>query len=86
MPQPIVLPGGSGYLEMPVADDGYISALICHRPDGSVWQALPPDGDQDAWVTVSLEGDNTVVANSWSGWRVHFDLATGTETARHFTK
>ena len=63
-----------------------ISAVICRRPDGSESQALPPDGDRDAWLTVSLEGDNTVVANSWSGWRVQFDPATGAETARHFTK
>ena len=48
-------------------------------------KVLPPDGDGDAWVTVFLEGD-AVVANSWSCWRVLYDMTTGTETARHFTK
>jgi hypothetical protein len=82
----IALPGDTGYLDLPDTADGYISAVICRRPDGSGWQALPPEGDQDAWVTVSLEDDSTVVANSWSGWRGHLDPATGTETARHFTE
>jgi hypothetical protein len=82
----IALPDASGHLELVGADDGYISAVVCRRPDGSArWQALPPDGDGDAWVAVGLEG-GTVVASSWSGWRVHYDLTTGTETARHFTK
>jgi hypothetical protein len=48
-------------------------------------KVLPPDGDGDAWVTVFLEGD-AVAANSWSCWRVLYDMTTGTETARHFTK
>jgi hypothetical protein len=74
-----------GQLELPDTGDGYISAVICRRPDGSVgWQAPPPEGDGDAWVTVFLEGD-AVVANSWSWWRVLYDMTTGTETARHFT-
>jgi hypothetical protein len=80
------LPNDRGQLELPDTGDGYISAVICRRPDGSVgWQALPPEGDGDAWVTVFLEGD-AVVANSWSCWRVLYDMTTGTETARHFTK
>ncbi len=83
----IALPRDGGYVELPDTGDGYIYAVICHRPDGSVgWQAMPPNGERDAWVNVSLEGDTTVVAPSWSGWRVHFDAATGTETGRHFTK
>ena len=82
----ISLPDGSGQLELPDAEDGYVSAVICKRPDGTVrWRALPPEGASDAWVTIRLDGDE-VVTNSWSCWRVRFDLATGTETGRLFTK
>ena len=49
------------------------------------WQARPPKGEGDAWVTVVLE-DDMVVATSCSSWRVHYDVASGLETARHFTK
>jgi hypothetical protein len=77
---------GAGHLELPDTQDGYTSAVIRRTPDGSVaWQVLPPDGDGDAWVDVSLRG-HIVVATSWSGWLVEFDVSTGTERARHFTK
>jgi hypothetical protein len=86
MPQRIALPDGSGYVELPQTGDGYISAVVCRRADGSIgWQALPPDGDSDAWVTVVLDGD-TLVANSCSCWRFRYDWTTGSETARQFTK
>ncbi|HVQ18199.1 MAG TPA: hypothetical protein VMT27_04090 [Actinomycetes bacterium] len=77
---------GDGHIELPDTRDGYASAVIRRGPEGAVaWQVLPPDRDGDAWVDVSLKGD-IVAANSWSGWLVEFDVATGTETARHFTK
>jgi len=82
----ITLPDGSGHLELPGTEDGYVAAIICRSPDGSMrWQALPPGGGADAWVAVRLEG-NEVVANSWSCWCVRFDPTTGAETRRHFTK
>lgn len=82
----IDLPSGSGRLELPPTGDGYMSAVIRTGPDGTVsWQALPPGGTSDAWVSVRLEGDE-VVAKSWSGWSVLMNLATGTETRRLFTK
>jgi hypothetical protein len=63
-----------------------VRCRICRRPDGIInWQVLPPGGEGDAWVTVQLEGAS-VIANSWAYWRVVYDLATGTETARTFTK
>ena len=75
-----------GHLELPDTREGYATAVVRRRTDGAVvWQVLPPDGDGDAWVAVSLKGD-TVEASSWSGWLVKFDVATGTETARHLTK
>jgi len=47
----ISLPNDRGQLELPDTGDGYISAVICRRPDGSVgWQALPPEVNGDAWV------------------------------------
>lgn len=86
VPQGFALPGDSGRIELPDTADGYIAAVVCRRPDGSFgWQALAPDGDRDAWVAVHLEGES-VVANSWSGWCVRLDSATGDEENRHFTK
>jgi hypothetical protein len=82
----IALPNDGAFLELPGTGDGYVSAVICRRPDGSIaWQALPPGGDRDVWVSVSPEGDS-VVANSWSSLRVLYDVTTGSEKARHFTK
>ena len=82
----ITLPNDGGQLELPGTEDGFISTIICARPDGSIaWQALPPAGGRDVWVSVALEGDS-VVANSWSCFRVVYDVTTGSETARHFTK
>ena len=82
----IALPDDSGQLDLPDDDHGCFSAVICRRHDGSVgWRANPPEGDGDAWVSVVLEGD-TVIAHSWSGWRAQYDLASGLETSRQFTK
>ena len=78
-------------------DDFIVAFAVC--PDGSqamgggaddstddgVLLASLPDGD-DAWVAVSLPSDDTVTANSWSGWRVKLDVRTGTEIIRQFTK
>jgi hypothetical protein len=75
-----------GHLELPDTRDGYASEVIRRAPDGTVaWRVLPPDGESDAWVAVSLQGD-TVKATSWSGWLVELDLASGNEAARSFTK
>ena len=85
MPRRIEVPGG-GHIELPDTHEGFASAVIRRRPDGAVtWQVLPPEGEGDAWVSVSLR-DDSVAATSWSGWLVEFDAATRTETARHFTK
>jgi len=72
------LPSDYGHLELPESRDGYASAVIRRGPDETVaWQVLPPDGDGDAWVAVALQGDDTVAANSWSGWLVELDVTTG---------
>lgn len=86
MTQRISLPDVAAELELPETEDGYISAVVCRLPDGTVaWEARPPDGEGDAWVTVGLE-DDTVVATSWSSWRVRYDVVSGVETSRDFTK
>lgn len=85
MARRIDVPGG-GHLEVHDSRDGYASAVSRRGPDGAVmWKALPPEGDGDAWVDVSVKGP-VVAATSWSGWLVDLDLTAGTETRRHFTK
>ena len=86
MTQRISLPDAGIELELPETDDGYISAVLCRGADGTVaWQARPPEGEGDAWVAVALEED-TVVATSWSSWRVRYDAVSGLEKSRDFTK
>jgi hypothetical protein len=82
----IAIPGADEYLALPETADGYIAQIeLCQR-DGTVrWRVLPPDGGDDAWTQVRLDGD-TVVANSWSCWRVRLALTTGKELGRVFTK
>ena len=76
MPRMIDVPG-DGRIELPDTHDGYASAVVRRGHDGAVaWQVLPPDGDGDAWVAVSLRGD-VVAANSWSGWLVEFTWLQG---------
>jgi hypothetical protein len=50
-----------------------------------LWRATPPDTGPDAWTRARIDG-NQVVAGSWSGFEVRFDLATGREISREFTK
>jgi hypothetical protein len=50
-----------------------------------VWTASPSFGPSDAWTSVDMDGA-TVVASSWSGYRVVLDLDTGTQIAQTFTK
>ena len=50
-----------------------------------VWRPRPPDTGPDAWVQARIDGDE-VVAYSWSGFVVRFDLATGVERGREFMK
>ncbi len=61
--------------------------LFRRKTDGAeVWRAAPPVGaNPDAWVDARIEGDH-VVAQTWSGWTVVLDLASGMEQDRAFTK
>jgi hypothetical protein len=86
VPPRIDVPDESWYLDLPETPDEYTSAITMRRTDGStVWEALPPDGERDAWASVSV-GPQIAVGPSWSGWVVHYELATGAETERRFTK
>ncbi len=76
----------SGDFELPRTEDGYTAFITRRGPGGEVqWQCLPPDGERDAWVDVTVEADE-VVANSWSGWQVRLSLTDCTEMNRRFTK
>lgn len=85
----IPLPGSDDILDLEPTSDGfgYTASITRRGPDGAAaWTALPPRGDmQDAWTTVRVDGKE-VVANSWSCFEVRFDLDTGREIARQFTK
>ena len=85
MARTMALPDGISRLELAETGDGYYSAITCRTAGSTRWQALPPDGASDAWVSVTLH-DRTVIATSWSGWRFEIDSDTGDEKARNFTK
>ncbi len=87
MDEYLVLPGSDDRLFLvPTDAEGYCKVMVAERADGSeVWSAYPPEGDQDAWVSVRIDGD-TVLANSYSCWLVRLDPASGREMERHFTK
>jgi hypothetical protein len=82
----IAIPGADEYIALSRDDHGYIAQIeLCQR-DGTVrWRVLPPDGGEDAWTQVRVDGD-MVVANSWSCWQVRLALTTGKELGRVFTK
>ena len=61
--------------------------LLLVRIEGTIaWQAPPPDqSSNDAFVELGWDGDD-LVANSWSGYRVSFDSATGAIKGQAFVK
>jgi hypothetical protein len=82
----IALPDGLGLVELLPTKDGHTASIRRRCVEGTVaWQALPPDGEHDAWTEVTVTG-STVDATSWSCWWVRFDAASGDETERRFTK
>lgn len=86
MDQSLALPGSADRLVLVPTSDGYCKALVAERADGSEgWSAYPPDGDNDVWVEVRIDG-GTVLANSFSGWLVRLNADSGDEIERHFTK
>lgn len=85
MSRTIALPDGNLCLELAETGDDYRASITCRGNESTRWQALPPDGGSDAWVSVTLQG-HKIIANSWSGWRVEIDADTGREQGRNFTK
>jgi hypothetical protein len=70
------------------ASEGYRTEnLICFNSDGSVrWRAaLPTDTGPDSFVNAAID-ENSIRANSWSGWAIWFDPATGTANKSEFVK
>lgn len=86
MSESVPLPDGTGRVEFRRDGAGHIAVVTCLDHDGSVrWQALPPDGEQDSWVSVDVQNDR-VVGSSWSCWHVSIASVTGNEIERRFTK
>lgn len=86
MDESLSLPNSTDRLVLVPTGDGYCKVMVLERADGSeMWSAYPPEGDQDAWVAVRLDGD-AVLANSWSGWLIRLDPESGRQLERHFTK
>ena len=82
----VELPGNRGQLELEPTGDGYSASITCRRPGGTIgWKAHPPEGDRHAWTDVCVDGE-TVSATSWSSWRLTWEVATGAEVERTFTK
>jgi hypothetical protein len=85
----IAIQGSENVLELtPTADClGYTASVTRRAHDGSVARtAMPPRGEmQDSWTAVRVDGQQ-LVAYSWSGFEVRFDLDTGAEIIRSFTK
>ena len=49
-----------------------------------VWKASPP-GTQDSFTHMTWD-DETLAANTWSGYRVGVEMQNGRVTVREFTK
>jgi len=84
----IEIPGSDDVLELEPTSDGfgYVASITRRRPDGTAsWVAVPSIEPRDVWVSVRLDG-SAAIANSWSCYRVSFDVVSGTETSRVFTK
>ena len=86
MEKSLAIPGGAGRLLLVPSSDGYCTAVVAEREDGTeAWGTYPPDGDKDAWVSVRID-DGMVLATSFSGWVIRLDPESGREIERHFTK
>jgi hypothetical protein len=57
----------------------------CTADGSEIWRLGAPDGAHDFWTEASVAGDE-IDAFSWSGYRVRFDVSTGRELERTFTK
>jgi hypothetical protein len=61
--------------------------LVCLNSDGSVrWRAaLPTNTGPDSFVDAVID-ENSIRANSWSGWAIRFDRITGAADTSEFVK
>lgn len=50
-----------------------------------IWKAVAPQSSHDCYVSFRLE-DAVLIADSWSGYKVVIDQATGSILERAFTK
>ena len=73
-------------LELPIHGARVSRNLACYAPDGSHrWTATPGQHGPDEFVAARLDAD-TLVANTWSGYALWLDIASGKELRRIFTK
>ncbi|WP_159600468.1 hypothetical protein [Agromyces humi] len=70
------------YLELDA--DGYGAAVLMPGDEGVAWRVVPPSA-HDRWVSVAWAGD-TIAANSWNGFRVLLDPASGRVESSTYTK
>jgi hypothetical protein len=50
----IDLPDELGHVELSPTKDGYSASITRRRVDETVaWQAFPPEGERDAWISVT---------------------------------
>ncbi|UPJ53290.1 hypothetical protein IVB30_19445 [Bradyrhizobium sp. 200] len=61
--------------------------LVCFNSDGSErWRAaLPSNTGPDSFVNAAID-ENSIRANTWSGWAIWFDHVTGATNKSEFVK
>lgn len=64
--------------------DGYGIAVLMPGDESVAWRVLAQSA-HDRWVSVAWAG-NAIVANSWNGFRVLLDPASGRVESSTFTK
>lgn len=84
-------PNGRSMLVLldPPAGGGRVRNLVLVDSGGKVvWRGELPErsGPTDSFVSLELDLDGTVVAGTWSGYRVTLDPVTGRRLREDFTK
>ena len=84
----LAIPGSTDLLELTFADvPGHIQKVSRVTTQGRVvWANEPPLGpNNDSWTEARVK-DDQLLAFSWSCYRLRYDLVTGRELDRVFTK
>jgi hypothetical protein len=84
----IALPNGCKALlyDMPMSGAHVVKNIVCEAPDGSLlWTASPGEFGPDEFTSLRMDGA-MLVGNTWSGFAIWLDPASGREVRRVFTK